>query len=189
MSDLTSGAVALGVRRAWRAITALVGFGHVAGVDSGAGVQTFQIAFGAAESRDGVPDIAHYGFTSAPPPSARAVVVFANGDRGNGVAVATNDAASRKTGLASGEVAVYDNLGQTVYLTRSGIVIDAGANPVTVRSAGTVTVDAPLLSCTGDITSNTATDPVTLAQVRATFNGHEHPFAGGDTGVPTQLLP
>ena len=64
-----------------------------------------------------------YGITSHPLKGAEGVTLFFSGDRSHGVAILIGDRRYRLTGLAPGEVALYDDLGQKVHLTRNGIEI------------------------------------------------------------------
>ncbi|WP_431477838.1 phage baseplate assembly protein domain-containing protein [Massilia eburnea] len=59
------------------------------------------------------------GFTSVPKPGAEGVVVFVGGNRDHGLVIAVEDRRFRLKGLASGEVAIYDDQGQKVHLTRA----------------------------------------------------------------------
>lgn len=72
------------------------------------------------------------------------------GLRSHGIVIAVEDRRYRMTGLQSGEVALYDDLGQQVYLTREGILIKSpgtislqGQGVVTVQSAAEADVIAP----------------------------------------------
>jgi len=52
-----------------------------------------------------------------------------------------SDRRYRLTGLAEGEVALYDDLGHKVHLAREGIVIDGGGHNVSVINAPDLLVD------------------------------------------------
>lgn len=89
--------------------------------------QSLQLRVLKDETLDDVERVQQYGFTSVPKaPSAagaaEAVVVFM-GDRSSGVVIAVDDRRYRLKSLAAGEVAIYDDLGQKVHLTRTKIVI------------------------------------------------------------------
>ncbi len=157
----------------------VLALGRAVLLDSSAGVQTAQVQIGPLETHDGVPDVAHYGFTSAPQPSARYVIGFVAGDRANPVAIGSNDAASRKTGLQRGEVAIYSDLGQTVYLTRTGIVIDGAGLPMTIQNTPTLTV-------TGDIRADGAIIAGYGSADQVGLQTHTHPSApSGAPSAPT----
>lgn len=104
--------------------------------DTGGQLQLLQIQLGKNEIRDKTPRFAEYGFTSSPKPGARAVAVFMGGDRSNGAVIATDDPRYRVV-LQNGECSLYDDLGQVVHLTRTGIVLNSPLN-VTVEAGGTL---------------------------------------------------
>lgn len=84
----------------------------------------------------------HYGFTSVPFAGAEAIAISIGGSRDHLVIVADGDRRYRLKGLADGEVAIYDDMGQVVHLKRSGIEVYG-----TVK----VTVDAPETEFTGNV--------------------------------------
>lgn len=160
------------IGRLYRRLLMVFGRALINAVNDGGGLQLMQIQLGKDEIRDGTPRFAEYGFTSNPKPGARAIAVFMGGDRSNGAVVATDDPRYRPTGLKSGEVVIYDDLGQKVYLTRTGIVIDA---PLGLAILGNLVV-------TGAIT---ASEEVKAFNVH-TVSAHTHPDPqGGSTGTPT----
>jgi phage baseplate assembly protein V len=118
------------IQRIIQRIQHVIGRGRVTTGNDGGNVQLLQVKLGADEIRDNTPRLAEYGLTSMPPAGSDAVVVFIGGDRSNGAIVATGHQASRLKGLKPGEVAIYDDLGQSVYLTRAGIVINGGGLPI-----------------------------------------------------------
>lgn len=65
----------------------------------------------------------HYGFTSAPPAGTMAIILPVGGKTAHGVAIATEHGTYRLKALDGGEVAIYDDQGQKVHLTRDGIVV------------------------------------------------------------------
>ncbi|MFP3520814.1 baseplate assembly protein, partial [Pseudomonas sp. SIMBA_077] len=65
--------------------------------------------------------------------------------------------------LATGEVAIHDSRGQSVYLTDAGIVVDGGGNPITYTNTSEVIANTPLLKCKGDILDNYETNTRTVA--------------------------
>lgn len=91
-------------------------------VADGAPAQITQATVGDDDTKD--PErISEYGFTSVPLPGAQGVAVFVGGLRDHGLIIATGDRRYRLTGLAGGEVAIHDDQGQKVHITRDGIVI------------------------------------------------------------------
>lgn len=91
-------------------------------VDDSPGVQALQIDLLADETHDDVERFQNYGFGSHPLPEAEAVVVFPGGLRSRGIVIAVEDRRWRMK-LDAGEVAIFDDQGQAVHLTRDGIRI------------------------------------------------------------------
>ena len=104
--------------------------GVVKAVNSAAKMQSVQIVVLKDDPADSVEQPEMYGFTAHPKPGAEAFVVHVGGFREHGLVLAVADRRYRLTGLAEGEVALYDDLGQKVHLTREGIVV---SSPLKVR--------------------------------------------------------
>ncbi len=113
----------------------------------------------------------HYGFTSIPKPGAEVILVA---DGNHIVAIASDDRRYRLA-ISEGEVALYDDRGQAVHLTSTGIVM---------TSPFKVTIDTPLLIVTGEITAGgeivhlADTTPQSMSGMIGKYNGHKH---GGST--------
>jgi len=111
--------------------------------------------------------------------------VFPSGDRTRGFALVVGDRQYNLV-LADGEVALHDDLGQKVHLTRSGIVIDGSGMPITFTNTPKVRMETDL-EVTGNIKDQCDSTGKTMAGMRATYNGHTHPGdSGGTTGHPNQ---
>jgi phage baseplate assembly protein V len=179
----------------WSLVRSL-GRGRLTRVDDGGAVQLVQMQLSQSETRDKTPRVAEYGFSSNPPDGTDAVAVFLGGDRTNGVVIACGHQQYRMRGLASGEVCVSDNKGQSVYLSASGIVVNGGGNPVTITNTPKITADSPLMHCTGniqcdgniaaagDILDNSGTNAQSMAASRRTYDIHWHDVPnvqGGDS--------
>lgn len=207
MSAQISGAI----ERIYRRVRLAIGRGRqTAPANDGGAVQMLQIRLSADEVRDNTPRLAEYGFTSHPPVGADAIVIFIGGDRSNGAVIATGHQASRLKSLQPGEVAIYDNLGQSVWLTRNGIVIDGNGLPLTINNTPTITMNAatqitfntPLAYFSGKIhaAKNIESDadiidqassaaPKSMANMRITYNGHTHTDPqGGAVSSPNQSM-
>lgn len=97
--------------------------GTVFGSDDSSAMRTLQVGMLAGEPKDGIEHFEPYGYTSRPIPGAEHLAGFLDGDRSNGFVLMVADRRYRIVNLAEGEVAVHDDLGQKVHLTRTGIVI------------------------------------------------------------------
>ncbi|PXX49366.1 phage baseplate assembly protein V [Aquitalea magnusonii] len=177
----------------------LVGRGKIGPVNDAGAIQVVQVQLGASEVRDNTRRAAEYGFTSNPPSGTDAVLVFVGGDRSNGVIVATNHQPSRLKGLLPGEVAIFDNQGQSIYLTRGGIVVNGAGLPMTVNNTPTITVNAEAkvvlntpelnvagqINAGGDITDNADAGGKSMAQMRSIYNRHDHAVPNVQAGNST----
>lgn len=121
------------VRRLGNRLANMVARAVVKNVDDGTKMQLVQLGILAGELRDKVEHFQPYGLTSVPFTGAEAVVVFPSGSREHGLAVVIDDRRYRLTALDEGEVALYDDQGQKVHLTRDGIEI-ATEQKVTVQA-------------------------------------------------------
>jgi len=158
----------------------------VALASAGSKLQTLQIRMLAGEVKDSVEHLEPYGFTSHPHAGAEGVAVFPGGDRSHGVVVVVADRRYRLQGLKTGEVALYDDIGQCVHLTREGILIKGAGLPMVITDTPKLRVEAPI-ECTGDITDNVDGDGSSMAAMREVFNDHDHPGdSGGTTSRPNQ---
>lgn len=165
--------------------------------------QLLQIEILKGELRDQVERMQNYGFTSVPFPGADAAVAFVAGDRAHGIVLVVDDRRYRLTALEAGEVAMFDDQGQRVHLTRTGIVVDTPLDlaatvggDVDVGAGGTATVTAatginltaPTVTITGDLTvTGTATATVDVVGGGKSLKTHVHSgvIAGGsNTGAP-----
>ena len=139
------------IERMYRRILLVIGRGRIkTGSDDGP-VQMHQIRLSRFETFDDIPRLSEYGFNSMPPPESDAVLVFAGGNRRDGVIVATGNQQFRMRSMKPGEVSISDNLGQSIYLTQQGIVIDGAGLPILVQNTPSVTLDTPTVHATGDV--------------------------------------
>jgi phage baseplate assembly protein V len=183
------------VHRLWM----VVGRGKITNVDDSGPIQVVQIKLGADEVRDRTRRVVEYGLAGNPPDGTDGVMICIGGDRSNGVVIATNHQPSRMTGLRPGEVAIYDNQGQSVYLTRGGIVVNGAGLPLTVNNTPTVTVNASTkvmlntpeldvsgqIKAGGDVTDNAASGGKSMAQMRSIYDSHGHPVPNVQSGSAT----
>lgn len=137
-------------------------------------VKTVQVQFadGYGGTRDALPVMEFFGFSSNPPVGTAGLVVSFSGDRSNGLMLGTINNSKRPVGNLTGDTVVYDANGNTIRLTNGQIIITAAAG-------GNLVVNAATLSCTGEVIANAGADQVLLSK-------HTHPYAGeaGNTMAP-----
>jgi phage baseplate assembly protein V len=163
--------------RTWRRLCHMFGVASISAptIDTGA-VQTAQVTFadGYGGSRDLVPVLQHFGFSSKLPIGTNVVVASFAGDRSSAVIIGSTGDAHRPTGSNDGETVVYDGFGNTIHLSSGQIVLTAGAG-----GTGNVICNAATLGCTGEVVAHMASGPIHLTT-------HEHPVsaAPGTTAAP-----
>jgi len=94
-------------------------------VNDGLKLQELQIVGLSGETLDGVERFQEYGFTSHPKSGAEAISLSIGSNRSHTVIVAVDDRRYRLKGLESGEVALYDDLGQKIVLKRDRIEVES----------------------------------------------------------------
>jgi phage baseplate assembly protein V len=119
-------------------------------VDDAKGVQAMQLSGLADEVIEDAERLQDYGFTSVPFPEAEAVVVFPGGLRSHALVVAVGDRRYRLKGLAEGEVAIFDDQGQSVILKRAGIRLET---PFAIEAVAgeAFRITAPTIELIGDV--------------------------------------
>lgn len=157
----------------------------VALVDDGRLLQSLQVRLRADVVRDRAEHFQHYGLTSVPHSGAEGVALSVGASSDHTVVVCVDDRRFRLKGLETGEVALYDDLGHIVHLTREGIVIDGGGHPLTMVNLAKLRVEADIES-TGQIKDLCDSTGKTMSSMRAAYNAHRHPEndSGGPTGIP-----
>jgi phage baseplate assembly protein V len=191
------------IERMYRRIMLMVGRGRIKTSRDDGAAQMHQVRFNALETTDNIPRLGEYGFNSMPPADSDAVLLFAGGNRINGIIIATGNQTFRMRSLKPGEVSISDNLGQSVYLTQAGIVVNGGGLPVMVTNTPEITLDSPKIHATGDMTVDgdltvlkdalvdgniVAAGDISdhtgksMAAMRDVYNGHGHAVTGIQTG-------
>lgn len=110
--------------------------------DDDADHQALQVEGLADETLADLPYLQLYGFAHRPFPGAQGVLAAAGGAREQGIIIAVGDRRYRLKGLADGEVALYDDQGQSIQLKRDGIEISTELK-VTLTAGGDVNLTAP----------------------------------------------
>jgi phage baseplate assembly protein V len=113
----------------------------VAGVDDDKSCQALQIELLADETLDEVEHFQPYGFTARPFAGAEAVALGVGGLRSHTIVLGVGDRRYRLTSLQEGEVAMHDDQGQVVHLTRDGIRISSSKG-ITIETEGDMSLSA-----------------------------------------------
>jgi phage baseplate assembly protein V len=175
------------IRRPFRALQTAIRLGTM--------VQLVQADALAGEQLQDAELFQHYGFTSAPLDGTQLIVLPLGGRTAHGIIIATEHGTYRFKLAAEGEVALYSDEGDHVYLKR-GRVMEIVTNTLLVKAAIKVRMETPLVETTGeiradlDITDSVATAARSMAGMRQTYDTHTHPEndAGGPTGAPNQAM-
>lgn len=175
--------------------------GTVSLVNSARKLQSLQTKLTAGEVKDGVEHFETYGFTANPHPGAEVVLAFVGGDRSHGIAISTPDRRYRLQNLESGEVAIYDDLGNKVWLKRDCIFVEAVQHlevvaptcniTATTTHDGNVTINGNLqVNGNIDATKNITDGVSSMQGMRDTYNSHDHTEndSGGPTDKPNQSM-
>lgn len=124
-----------------RRVLLSVGRAVVKIVNDAAATQTVQLLALDGEVLDGVEHLQPYGLTTHPHPGAEAALLAVGGLRAHALTVSVADKRYRLHPLSEGEVAVHDDLGQVVHLTRDGIVISSPKD-IFVQADGELSLDS-----------------------------------------------
>jgi phage gp45-like len=124
-------------------LLSLVGLGKITGTRDDAPVRVAQVWLSEVDTRDQTGVMQGYGFSSRPHPGADAAYICLGGDKSKMVIIQTHDQRYMFT-LTEGEIAMHDDLGQSIHLTRTGIAINGGGHPITITNAPTVTQNGDL---------------------------------------------
>lgn len=136
-----------------RRLQAVVQRGVVSGVDDGTKMQTLQVRTQAGAVADGVEHMQPWGLAGCPLPGAEHVTVALDGDASHSITIVVADRRYRLTGLAPGEVALHDDRGMCVHLTRAGLVFDCKALPAQFINCPTLRTDGAVIAA-GSVSSN-----------------------------------
>ncbi len=136
----------------------------------------------------------HYGYTSNPPAGTMAIVLPIGGRTAHGIIVATEHGGYRLKNLASGEVALYSDEGDSIVLRR-GRLIEVTTQTLRINASDRVEMNTPLVTTTGeiqadlDITDQMPAGGRSMDSMRNSYNTHtHHENNSGDTNVPTQQV-
>lgn len=122
-----------------RRVNLMVARGVLALVNDAAKMQGVQVKLLSGEVRD-MERFQNYGFTSQPHSGAEVAAVFVGGNRDHGLVLAIDDRRYRLKGQQGGEVALYDDLGHIIKLSRTGIVITGATHDINIVDCPNVNV-------------------------------------------------
>ena len=148
-------------------------------IDTGA-VQTIQGQMDALSARDAMPVLFHYGYSSAMPVGGDKVVGYLDATRSSPVVIATGHQTYRLTGLATGEVAIYDMWGRSVKLGASGISINGNGATLTIANVPTLIQNGDIHATGAIIAGYGGADQVGLQT-----HIHAVPEHAGNSSAPT----
>jgi len=123
--------------------------------------------------------IQHYGFTSAPLNGSQMVVLPLGGKTAHGIIIATEHGSYRFKLTAQGEVALYTDEGDHIYLKR-GRVVEIDTATLLVKASTKVRFETPAVETTGKIDAdgnvldNKPSNSRTMAGMRTQYNAHTH---------------
>jgi len=143
-------------------------------------VQLLQIEVSGLETKDNVINPGWWGIISRPHPGAQVAVLVPGGNSPGGIVVASGDQ-RYKFALEEGEVALFDDLGQSIHLTRNGIVINGGGKTVTVKNAPKTRIEGDLM-VTGEIAARADSSPIRLST-------HKHGGVQTGPGITAPPVP
>lgn len=165
------------VQRMTRLVRGLFLRGEVSKVDDTGNMQTLQAKVLAGELDEDIEHMQPYGLTSYPKSGAEVVLARVGADSDHVIAIVVGDRRYRLSGLAEGEVAIYDENGHYVILKSDRIVIEAPRIDLGVNATAKVArKDDPVFS-------NATTDPTFWAWI-ADMNTKYPPTSAP---VPTSL--
>ncbi|MBJ3560756.1 phage baseplate assembly protein [Salmonella enterica subsp. enterica serovar Derby] len=172
-----------------RQLLGLIGRAVVKSINAASKCQMIDVELLAGQPKAGIEHLEPYGFTSRAKAGAEAVVLFPDGDRSHAVAITVSDRRYRMKGLKTGEVALYDDQGQSVTLTRAGIVVDGGGKVIMFKNAPKARFEMDL-EVTGQIKDLSDTSGQTMSAMRVAYNGHKHREngQGNNTDAPDKQM-
>lgn len=172
-------------------VRGMIGRAIVNLVNDATKMQSLQVTVMADQAPDDIEHFQHYGLTSVPKAGAEGIALALGGSTGNTVVINVDDRRYRLKGLLGGEVALYDDLGHKVHLTRDGIVIDGAGQLLKMVNLTKLRVEADI-EATGEIKDLCDTPAArTMAQMRESHVDHTHlenNALGGQTATPTQPI-
>lgn len=191
---------ALGRQRLpYRGVIGLVNSQAPVGAVSGTGL--------ADEPINGAELMQHYGLSTNPPRGTMFVALPVGGKTAHSIIVGTEHASYRIKGLATGEVAIYTDEGDSIVLKRGHLIevttktwrvnaetIELNAKTITGNASAGVNFNTPMMAASQDIKASGEVydhGNKSMSGMRFTYQGHTHienNVAGGPCQPPTQEM-
>ncbi|MGY6129098.1 phage baseplate assembly protein V (plasmid) [Paraburkholderia strydomiana] len=144
-----------------RAIQNMLVRGTVALANGATKMQTLQVRLLADDTPLPLEHFEPYGFTSRPKAGAEVLAAFFDGNRSHGVVLVAADRRYRLTTLEEGDVAIFDDKGQSMVFGADGITITGNVKVVGsitategIHGQGNIVIDGTA-TITGDATIGT----------------------------------
>ncbi|WP_312773022.1 phage baseplate assembly protein V [Atlantibacter hermannii] len=172
-----------------RQVFGLIGRAVIKSISAASKCQMVDVELLGGQPKSGIEHLEPYGFTAHAVPGSEGVVLFPDGDRSHGVVIVVADRRYRLKGLAVGEVALYDDLGQKVHLTRNGIIVDGAGKMIRFINAPVARFEMDI-EATGQIKDLCESSGQTMSAMRLAYNGHKHREngQGNDTKTPDKQM-
>jgi phage baseplate assembly protein V len=158
------------IRRAIEPLTQkvrlMISRGVISMVNDALKCQGVQIQLLADEVREDVERFQEYGYTSVPFKDAEAIYLSVGGNRTHGIVIATEDRRYRPKSLVEGDVCLYTDKGERVYINRVSDIVNIGA-----KSA------ADFVALAGKVATE-------LTNIKNAYDVHTHPTGMGPSGPP-----
>jgi phage baseplate assembly protein V len=170
-----SGGLSAHAERLYRRIRMAVASVTISATDDSGPVHKVQGKVrGTPETIDNLQTLNLYGFASHAPVGSDALAIFGNGDRSNGVIVATANQAARPRNQKQGEVTIYTDEGDVISFQRN--------HTITISTTGTLAVTATTLNINatggGKTTINLAGDIIASGTITADTINAPHGSVG-----------
>lgn len=161
-----------------RRLRLMVSRGVVKVVNDSLKCQGLQVALLSDELQDDVERFQEYGFTSTPftDGNAEALFLSVGGNRSHGIVACVTDRTRRPKNLLMGDVCLYTDKGERVYLDRTNDIVHIGAKAAAEFIALATKVLTELQAVQADQTT-----------LKGLLVGHVHPgvLAGGASTSPS----
>lgn len=169
------------------AIQLVIGRAVLSAVSDEAKRQMIQFEALPGEVKDGVERLQQYGFNSVPMSGAQVLFVCLGGNRDHPVAISVDDPRFRKSGMQSGEVAIYTDEGDYILLKR-GRTIEIETTNLVVKASESARFETPILEVTGEIIDRCDTEGLSMNSMRNIYDTHTHNETNSVTHEPNQQM-